>query len=163
MEACQTGEGRTEIFLSMISSVDKFKKLNNSRDKDPLVFNRNTTLYTASGIFSVLGDEFRTTSVVANIINNMRSLEERVLGESCYIETAWQCQTLDLLHLMLIINERMQNDPSFSDDKILSCIYDNDFPKELISQFGSVYFRLHDDVLIEADLLKSSEKNYCIV
>ena len=64
---------------------------------------------------------------------------------------------------MLIINERMPNDPSFSDDKILSCIYDNDFPKELIYQFGSVYFRLYDDVLTEADLLVSSEKNYCMV
>ncbi|MDP0588997.1 MAG: hypothetical protein QS748_07310 [Candidatus Endonucleobacter bathymodioli] len=158
MISCHIGEGRTGTCLSMLKLVDEFKILPESAKKDLDSLDRTHPIAPRHGTFSALDDDYRTTEFIANVIDSIRINEEKSLDHAISVETPEQIMSLELMHLMLIINHIQQEGPLMTDDEILNLIYSKGFSEEFIMTFGDNYFtKPIEGVLTASDMLTESE------
>ncbi|MDP0562181.1 MAG: hypothetical protein QS721_07615 [Candidatus Endonucleobacter sp. (ex Gigantidas childressi)] len=158
MISCGAGEGRTGTCLAMLKLIDEFKLLSESDKKDINSFDRSHNVLQHNGTFTHLNHGVKTTAFIAGIIDSIRSNEEHNLTRAISVETEDQIATLELIHLMLVINHMQQDDPLMTDDEILKLIYSKGFSKDFILMFGDNYFtKPIEGVLTDADMLKASE------
>ena len=161
MISCGAGEGRSGSFMALLRLFEKFKQLT-PFEKKQFDMDKTSFVEDYNGTFKRLSKEFRTTRFIANTVNELRIEEKDSLVSGISVETPEQFMSLEFMHLMLVINARVQNDASITDNQILEWLYNsnNKITKDFIMEFGDIYYtKCDDNALTEVDMLHRSEKH----
>ena len=153
---CEAGEGRTGTLLAAALILDKFKKLDSESRKQLLNTTRDYSPDIFGGTFSHLSSEFKTTSFIGEIVQNLRRSEQETLTDEVGIsvETTDQFQTLEILQCMLAISEKLNENPPISDREILEIISEKHFNPEPLEEF----FQFNPNLSKESCILEAVKK-----
>ena len=151
---CGFGEGRTGTLLAAAKVLDKANKLDSALRKQLLTTERDFTPDTFNGTFTHLDKHFKTTSFVGKIVQDLRQLEMETIpsGIGMAVETPAQFQTLELLHNLLSISEKLNDTPPIRDDQILQIINEKNFSQDTIDAFFQINHNLksQEQTILEA-------------
>ena len=158
---CGYGEGRTGTLLAASQIINEFKNLDTESKKQLLNTTRDFTPNTYKGTFSYLDENFKTTTFVGNIVQNIRKLESESTDQQVGIsvETPAQFETLEILQCMLAISEQLNETPPISDEKILEIINEKNFSPEPLEEFFQIdYSHPPENVILES--VKNFHKSF---
>lgn len=155
---CGFGEGRTGTLLAAGKVIDEFNKLDTTARKQLLNLDREYTPDNYNGIFSYLNEDFKTTSFVGKIVQDLRRTEYvSALKKGISVETPAQFQTLELLQVMLAICEKLNDTPTISDEQILQVINNENFAQDTLEEFFQIN---HINEPQEKTIINSVKKFY---
>ena len=151
---CGFGEGRTGTLLAAAKLLDKSNKLDSTLRKQLLTTERDFTPDIFNGTFTHLDKDFKTTSFVGKIVQDLRQLEMETVpsGVGMAVETPAQFQTLELLQNMLAISEKLNDTPPISDEQILQIINEKNFSQDALDAFFQINHNLkpQEQTILEA-------------
>ena len=150
---CNAGRGRSGTMLTGAIMIDEFKKLDDNSRKKLCDLTRNHTPNTYRGYFPLLENDLKTTPFIGNIIDNLRKLEQDTTtdGEGRSIETRPQFRSLELLQYMLILSDKINENPTLKDSEILDLFNKEKVPKDMLELFFQTdYTQPNKQVILDA-------------